>query len=62
MSKIPNTSDGKLLHRPSTNYKRLLGRFPLGIIYIALAKSWSVRGGSHPLAYYSLKVYGAFLR
>ena len=34
-------------HRSSTIYKTLLGRVAFGIIYVALAKSWSVRDASH---------------
>ena len=33
-SKIPNTNGGKLLHRPSTSYKKLFGRVAFGIIFI----------------------------
>ena len=46
-SKIPNTSGGKLLCRPSSSHKRLLDRVPFGIIYVASAKSPSTREASH---------------
>ena len=46
MFKIPNTNDGKLLRRPSTGYKNVLGRVAFGIIYIASDKSWSAKGAS----------------
>ena len=61
-AKIPNTNDGKLFRRPSTSYKKLLSRVLFGIIDIALVKTRSARGASHPPAYYSLKVRGASLR
>ena len=38
-------------HRPSTSYKKLLGRDTFGIIYIALTKSRNVRGASHQPAF-----------
>ena len=47
-STIPNTNVGKLLCRPSTSYKKL---FAFGIIYVALAKSWSARGASQQPAF-----------
>ena len=61
-SKILKINDGKLLHRPSTSYKKFLGRVPFVIIYIASAKSRSTKGASHPPVYYTLKVCGASLR
>ena len=46
-SKIPSTSGGKLLCRPSSSHKRLLDRVPFEIMYVALAKSPSTREASH---------------
>ena len=46
-SKIPNTSGGKLLCRPSSSHKKLLDRVAFGIMYVASAKSPSTREASH---------------
>ena len=48
-SKIPRTNGGRLLGRPSTSYKMLLGTVTFGIH--TLVKSWTARALSHQPAF-----------
>ena len=48
---IRNANSGKLLRRPCTSYKKLLGRLAFGTNYIASANSRSVREASHQPAF-----------